>query len=105
MLQVECEEHLAATRKWADEHDLRRKLEEQLDYLDNYAGRDVTRCRLMTDHAPHSFFFIMQRLADGTWHDWFSGACVWYGTGENGVGAPQFSVRLGDLEAGWSINT
>lgn len=107
MLKTECEEHLAAVRKFADERGLRPELERWLKYLDEYAGRHRTRCRLMTDSAPHSFYFIMQRLAaDGsTWHDWFSGGCVYYGRGDSGVGAPQFSVRLGDLEEGWSINT
>lgn len=37
---------------------------------------------------------------------WFNGGLIYYGPQENGVGDPQYSVRIGDTsQAGWSINT
>lgn len=36
---------------------------------------------------------------------WLNGGLIFYGDGDSGVGGPQFSVRIGSTEAGWSINT
>jgi hypothetical protein len=36
----------------------------------------------------------------------FNGGLLFFGAGDDGVGSPNFSVRLGDnLQAGWSIHT
>ncbi len=116
MLQIECEEYLQSVREAADKLGLRENLEEYLTDLETYAcplGEDqnvvdltYTRCVLWKDFAPFSFYFIMEKKQkDGSYARWFNGGMIFYGAGETGVGAPQYSCRLGSTKAGWSINT
>jgi len=114
MLVVQCEEYLAQVRAKADELGLRKDLEDKLDYLATYACRSrepedptYTRCLLFKDFAPLSFEFVMEvKEEDGSYKRWFNGGCIFFGSGDVGFGAPQFSVRVGDdLKAGWSIHT
>jgi hypothetical protein len=110
MLNIQCEEYLAKVREEADKIGMRAKLEEQLAYLDGYAGRDETRCDLYKDFAPLSFGFTMYKKSksgpfEGEYLRWFNGGCIYYGPTDMGVGEPQLSVRLVAGEAGWSINT
>lgn len=40
------------------------------------------------------------------WRFWFNGGLIFHGAGDSGVGAPTFSVRLGNCSrAGWSVNS
>jgi len=132
MLIVKCEEYLAEVRAEADKRGIRDRLEKQLDYLANYACRvsddgpptkdtiwergenpyrmemDRTQCVLMSDHAPLSFFFHMNRKqGDGSYRTWFVGGCLFFAPGDTGVGSPQFSVRFGEdtSRADWTIHT
>jgi len=132
MLNVKCEEYLAEVRKKADEMGIRDRLEKQLEYLAQYAcvveddgpptkgdlwsgpqwpkrlEPDRTECVLMSDHAPLSFFFHMNRKQpDGSYRTWFVGGVIWFDAGDTGVGAPQFSVRFGEdtTKSDWSIHT
>ena len=64
------------------------------------------RVLLMRDFAPYSFSFQTYRLVGGEWRDSYNGGLIYYGAGDTGVDAPNFSVRIGpDLPEGWSINT
>jgi hypothetical protein len=89
------------------------KLAREMEYLDKYAEngeRGRTKCVLMHDFAPHSFYFDMYIKKDGEYEHWFNGGCIYYGEGDTGVGGPQFSVRLeaatgGEAPEGWSIHT
>ena len=111
MLDIQCEEYLAEVRKKADELKLRESLEGKLAYLDTFAeetGRERghTRCRLWADSAPLSFYFVMEvKDATGEYKRWFNGGCIFYGSQDSGVGAPQFSVRMQTGKSGWEINT
>jgi len=110
MLVIECPDHLAAVRAFADRHDLTSKLQAQLDYLGNYACHgdpERTRCRLFSDRAPQSFSFLLERCkADGTYEPMLHGGMIFYGPADGGTGAPQFSVSLGGEEgARWEIHT
>jgi hypothetical protein len=114
MLVVECGEYLAEVRKKASELGLLKNLEDKLDYLATYACNSQeeydpthTRCLLFKDWSPLSFGFLMElKQKDGSYKRWFNGGCIFYGNGDVGFDAPQFSVRIGnDLKAGWSINT
>jgi hypothetical protein len=108
MLEVQNEEHLAAVRAFAESRGLSEKLQEKLDYLDTYAegdDRGRTRCMLFAE-APYSFYFVMEcRRPDGTYAMWFNGGLIYFGEGDTGVGAPQFSVRIGTTEEGWEVHT
>lgn len=111
MLEVKCEEYLAKVRAKAAEMGIRGRLEKQLEYLATYACQeraDATKCVLMSDHAPLSFYFLMQRRQEnGSYMTWFDGGCIFYSPGDTGVGSPQFSVRFGEdtSKADWSIHT
>jgi hypothetical protein len=113
MLNVLCEEYLAAVRKKANELGLSGKLERRLKYLATYACNndppdpEYTHCYLYTDHAPLSFEFVMHRkLDDGTYDVWFNGGLIFHSPGSSGAGAPEFSVRIGECsEADWDVHT
>ena len=88
-----------------------RKLDfdERLNYLGGFAdheGKGLTKCILYTDFSPLSFEFTMlKKDASGEYRRWFNGGLIYFGRGENGVGSPQFSVRLVTDTEGWSIHT
>jgi len=109
MLIIESQEYFDTVKAKAVELGLEKKLQEKLDYLGGYACHETpedTRCRLFQDRAPLSFEFVMEkRQPDGTYKRWFNGGMIFYGAGDQGFGAPQFSVRIGNLDAGWSIHT
>jgi hypothetical protein len=63
MLEIECQEHFDKVVEFARAQGREDQLRERLDYLDNFAGRERTRCRLFTDFAPQSFCFVIERLA------------------------------------------
>jgi len=109
------EDYLAEVRTKADELGLRDNLEAKLKYLAEYACNDedpnATICVLGTDFAPLSFSFTMFRavtpkdVLDEPREYWFNGGLIYYNSGETGAGAPQLSCRIGELNAGWSVNT
>jgi hypothetical protein len=115
MLDIQCEEHLDKVIEFAEKRGIVDKLADAMEYLDKYAehgDRGKTKCVLMSDFAPYSFYFLMQRRFAGTDHydTWFNGGCIYYGPGDTGVGLPQLSVRLeaatgGDSREEWSIHT
>ncbi len=107
-----CEEYLAQVRAFADTRGLaiRADLEERLHWLGHYACPEddpgKTKCVLMKDFAAHSFEFTMLRRGDdGEYRHYFVGGLIYFGKGENGVGPPQLSVRIGELDEGWSVHT
>lgn len=102
---------LDKVREFAERTGQTKSLQENLDYLGSYAcnsGRQ-TRCLLYPDFAPESFFFRMElkqeNEPDTEYKPWFVGGCIYFGTHDTGVGAPQFSVRLDTGKSGWSIHT
>jgi hypothetical protein len=112
MLNIKCEEHLAKVREFAKIRGIEEKLQQRLDYLDTYAEGDergLTRCDLYAD-GDYSFYFRMLKrqpdgLMPGSYAYWFNGGMIYYGPGDTGVGAPQYSVRLGATDEDWTINT
>ena len=86
------------------------QLKDQLRYLDTYAehgDRGRTQCRLWSDFAPHSFYFVM-KLKNGTgeYVRWFNGGLIFHGAHDRGGdgGAPTFSVSLTPA-SGWRVHT
>jgi hypothetical protein len=116
-------EHLRNVEAFADKlgPEMRKRLDEQLTYLGEYAGGVNTRCVLYKDFAPASFEFVMQRRKavdvdpcdlhidndnDTAWNYWFNGGCIFHGPhdGWGSGAAPTFAVTL-TREDGWSIHT
>ncbi len=107
MLQVECREYLEEVKAFAERSGRSEQLQKELDYLDEYAGRDNTICQLFKDFAPQSFAFTMQRKNDeGKWVKWFIGGLIFHGAHDNGGDglAPTLSVNLTPQD-GWAIHT
>ena len=101
MLVVECQEHLNNVMEFARECGLDQQFRAQLDYLDNYAGYNNTKCRLYRDFAPYSFEFVM--FKDG--EKWFNGGLIYQGPNQRGDGSfPALTVSL-DSSDGWHIHT
>jgi len=110
----EAEAYLESVRKFADEHNVRPQLEEELAYLGLYAchGDDLdhTQCVLTKDFAPQSFAFRMLRRASPTapYEFWFNGGLILHGAHDRGGdgGSPTFSVSLsGDRTLHWETHT
>jgi len=86
MLDIRCEEYLSEVREQASDLGVRAALEDRLTYLAGYACRvdggddpERTRCVLMSDFAPLSFYFEMQlRAPDGEYMPWFNGGCIFH---------------------------
>jgi len=101
------ERELGLVRAHAAKLGLDDNLDDKLRFLDNYAGRDRTRCTLYPDHAPYSFTFTMDALGqDGVWHRRFDGGLLYHGP-EDGYGCgcfPTLAVTL-DPTHGWTIHT
>lgn len=72
----------------------------RLEYLAERGPNDK-RTVLGKDFAPFSFTFQHFRGDQ----PWINGGLIYYGPGDTGVSAPQFSVRIGDSKEGWSVNT
>lgn len=90
--------------KWDMEGDLH-SLKRNLDYLDNYFDKNLTRCDLNPDR-PYGFGFSMFKKVDGDWKYWFNGGLLYHGPIDGfGSGAgPVFAVTLNPTN-GWSIHT
>jgi len=109
MLKIENREHLRETFKFAREIGMSNQLKDQLRYLDTYAEQDDrgrTRCRLMSDFAPHSFYFLMEVRKEDGYELWFNGGLIFHGAHDNGGDgrAPTFSMNL-TPQSGWSVHT
>jgi hypothetical protein len=114
VLVIADPKNMEEVRAFADSRgpEIRKILEDRLNYLDSYAGRERTRCTLSPERG-YNFFFRMERknetLSEGreepVYDPWFVGGLIYYGAGETGIGAPQFSVRLIADKEGWEINT
>ena len=110
MLDIRCQERLDKALAFAESRGLTAQLQNQLDYLANYACRpddpDRTRCILMHDSAPHSFYFNLDmRKESGSYETWMSGGLIYYGHSDIGSNMPQLSVRFGEAGEGWSVHT
>jgi Domain of unknown function (DUF4120) len=107
MLEIKCAEYLAQVKAEAERLNRAEDLQKQLDYLDNFAGRDNTRCELKKDGAPLSFAFVMiKKSDDGSERYWFNGGLIFHGK-HDGFGSgsgPAYAVTL-DPTDGWSIHT
>ena len=101
-LVVECPEHLAAVRSFADATNQRAQLEEKLLDLTQFK-RDGSTVKLREDFAPYSFFWMLFS-PEGTF--WMNGGLIYHGTHDGGGsgGAPTFSVNLTPTN-GWAIHT
>jgi len=125
MLIDETEGYLETVRKFAEETNQLKGLQERLDYLGNYgcnSGRQ-TRCRLYKDFAPMSFYFVMEVKKeddpdnrsrnygwskddpDSEYRRWFNGGLIYFDAGDTGVSGPQYSVRIDSSKSGWSVHT
>jgi hypothetical protein len=101
-LIVECPEHLAAVRSFADRTNQRAAFEKSLEDLTAYK-RDGSTVKLREDFAPYSFFWMLFS-PEGTF--WMNGGLIYHGTHDGGGcgGAPTFSVNLTPTN-GWAIHT
>jgi hypothetical protein len=112
-----CQEHFDKVLEFAKSRGLEDNLQQRLDYLDNYAngpgctydkaeGRD-TRCVLMFDYAPHSFYFVMERRnsPDAEWKTWYNGGLILHEAGSSGAEFPVLSVRMDSSTTSYEIHT
>lgn len=112
-----CQEYYDQVLAWAKENNLwdneeaNSDLKSRLEWLGEYADHDKngrTKCVLFEDWAPYSFSFTMyvRDSPEEEYRYWFNGGLILHGAGSSGVGAPEFSVRIGDASrAGWSVHT
>ena len=101
-LIVECPEHLAYVRGFADATNQRDAFEEKLEDLIRFK-RDGSTVKLREDFAPYSFFWMLFS-PEGTF--WMNGGLIYHGAHDGGGsgGAPTFSVNLTPTN-GWAIHT
>ncbi len=113
MIEVKCGPHLEKVRAFADRVGAREELEATLSYLENYRGGECL-CVLYHDLAPHSFGFELlgPEREDGSRNCLFNGGVIYYGPGESGASAPQYSVSLAGALGGaeakkhrWEVHT
>ncbi|KKN46438.1 hypothetical protein LCGC14_0672780 [marine sediment metagenome] len=80
MLKIECQEHLDAVRKFAEEEGKLDQLQNKLDYLSTYGQSEKIRVRLMKDFAEHSFYFHIERYGTSTdeWLLWMNGGLIYH---------------------------
>ena len=103
-------DHLRNVEAFADKlgPEMRKRLDERLAYLGEYAGGVDTRCTLHKDFAPASFSFVMWKRKDASeeWRYWFNGGLIFHGPhdGWGSGAAPTLAVTLMP-EHGWSIHT
>lgn len=78
-----------------------------LNTLNRWASRPNNRVMVYSDHSPYSFYWVWESTKDGgvTWQREINGGMIYFGDGDSGVGAPQFSVRIGDTNEGWQLHT
>lgn len=105
-------DHFNKVLDHARSRNLEQHFREQLNYLATYAvhtkkDRARMRCNLFPDFAPQSFYFeVQQKGTNGVWMRVMNGGLIYYAGCEDGVGDPQFSVRLGSrLGEGWEVHT
>ena len=104
--------YLDQVKRFAERTGQTTKLDNQLAYLSSYGchGGRVTRCNLMRDFAPESFYFVMdvkqEDQPDDCYMRWFCGGLIFHGAHDNGGdgGGPTFSVNLTPQD-GWSVHT
>jgi hypothetical protein len=106
MLEVKCPELLDEAKAFADKAGLAVNLQQNLDFLDNYAGKENTVCVLSKDFALLSFNFTVYRLINGERKLWFNGGLLFHGShdGHGSGAAPTLAVTL-EPTTGWSIHT
>ena len=110
-LDIRNPEHFDEVCKFADKVDLRDNLDKSLKFLHGYQEPPkpcgVTRCELVPDFAPYSFYFVMKRKGeDGEYRTMFNGGLIFHGP-HDGFGSGEFptlSVSLSPSH-GWEIHT
>lgn len=118
MLCIQDQEYFDSVMEFARTVGMAEQLQEQLDYLANFACRDEkgvcdpcrTRCKLFPDRPvgwhephPHNFYFVMERRQpDGSYKFWFDGGLIFHGLpGHYEQGG---SVQLVP-SPGWTVHT
>ena len=107
MLKIMDQAHFDRALEFARSSGRLENFNENIKYLDEYAGRDKTECQLWSDPAPHSFYFVMhKRRESGETVQWFNGGLIFHGHHDGGGdgGSPTFSVCLTPTD-GWSVHT
>ena len=105
MLVYEDTKYHEQILEFAKRNGLEQQLQSRLTYLETYGCNEKTRCRLFRDFAPYSYYFVMEKMEGDEYIKWFNGGLIYFGDGDSGSGDPQYTVRLGDNKAGWSIHT
>lgn len=108
-----CGEHFFKVVAFAKSVDALDQLGQSLEYLATYgqAGGNVTRCKLYTDFARHSFGFTVERFQPETgWKPWMSGGLIYEGPDQPLDGsAPALCVSLHKRSAksphSWTTHT
>jgi hypothetical protein len=110
MLSICCPAYFEKVKAEATQRGLMADLQDQLDYLANYACHDddaeKTRCQLHKDFAPLSFEFVMERrdTQNSPYKYWFNGGLIFH----PGPGEPDntFAVELSPSQKPhWSVHT
>ncbi len=102
-LIVNCPEHLAAVRAFADQTNQRAQFESRLSDLYRYISAEGYTIMLYEDFAPYSFYW--EEIApDGK--RTMNGGLIYHGLhdGDGNGGSPTFSVNLTPM-SGWAIHT
>ncbi len=113
MIQVHgsAQKKMDDAKEFAESRGLSDQFESRLDYLGKYAcdenDEERTLCLITNDHAPHGFNFVMKvrKTKDSEYEPWFNGGLLYDHRGDQGFGAPNFSVRLTDRNEGWEVHT
>ena len=82
------ESELQSAKDFAASRGLADQLQRKLNHLDTYANgegglyyagpdKSGTRCTFAKDKSPYSFGFVMDRLVDGQYVYWFTGALLY----------------------------
>lgn len=100
------EKALADARAFSVSRGIGANFEQQLKYLEGYGGSS-NRVTLYKDGRRNFYFQIERKIPEeDEWEVILEGGLIYYGKGDTGVGAPQFSVRLGNEDREeWRVNT
>ena len=96
------DDYLAKVLAFAESRGLRDQLMEQIGYaaFEEFFG-EKAECWLFSE-SPYSFYVELR--VNGKVG--MNAGLIYFGAGDTGVGAPQFSCRLGDTtKEGWEIHS
>ena len=90
---------------WDDPNSrVRLSLGDGLKYLN--ANDDIRRAVVLSGKdGQYGFSLSAYVWRSSAWAHSYNGGLLYYGSGDSGVGGPNFSVRIGSVAEGWNIHT